>query len=117
MKYCIWSNKGGVGKTFLTYALATEYARKNPEKYIVVIDMCPQANISEILLGGNGKGFKNFETILNQPNRQTIGGYFDKRISRQEEATKNESDFVIQVNHYAENLPKNLYLVAGDPSL
>jgi cellulose biosynthesis protein BcsQ len=28
MKYCIWNNKGGVGKTFLTYAIATEYAKK-----------------------------------------------------------------------------------------
>ena len=30
-RYCIWNNKGGVGKTFLTYLLATEYAEKNPE--------------------------------------------------------------------------------------
>lgn len=54
-KYCIWNNKGGVGKTFLTYLLATEYAKNNPSQQVVVVDMCPQANVSEILLGGEWK--------------------------------------------------------------
>ena len=30
--YAIWNNKGGVGKTYLSFAMACEYARQNPEK-------------------------------------------------------------------------------------
>lgn len=48
--YAIWNNKGGVGKTYLSFAMATEYARQNPEKRVIFADMCPQANLSEILL-------------------------------------------------------------------
>jgi|GEM_PF-6579378 len=49
MKYCFWNNKGGVGKTFLTFAVSTEYAINHPNELVVVADMCPQANVSEML--------------------------------------------------------------------
>jgi cellulose biosynthesis protein BcsQ len=50
MRYAVWNNKGGVGKTFLSFVLATEIAneRKIP---VVLVDMCPQANLSESLSG------------------------------------------------------------------
>jgi cellulose biosynthesis protein BcsQ len=38
----LWTNKGGVGKTTLTFHLASAYAVLNPTKRVVVIDMCPQ---------------------------------------------------------------------------
>lgn len=63
IKYCIWNNKKGVGKTFLTYAIATEYSPRNNNHCVVVADMCPQANISEIFLGGNGQGAENLEKV------------------------------------------------------
>ncbi len=56
MIYAVWNNKGGTGKTFLTFMMAGEYAADNPEQKVVVIDLCPQANVSEIVLGGNGRG-------------------------------------------------------------
>ncbi len=59
MKYAFWNNKGGVGKTFLCFASACQYARRHPRTAVVVIDMCPQANVSEILLGGNGGEERN----------------------------------------------------------
>lgn len=34
----------------------SEYAAQRPNVKVVVIDMCPQANSSEILLGGNSYG-------------------------------------------------------------
>ena len=77
MRYAIWNNKGGVGKTFISFVLSTEYAKKNPEKKVIVVDMCPQANLSEAVLGGNGVGSKNLSDILNSTDRKTIGGYFD----------------------------------------
>ncbi|KLZ26398.1 hypothetical protein SL10_01433 [Klebsiella pneumoniae] len=36
-KYLIWNNKGGVGKTFLTYNLAVEYAIAHSDEDVVVI--------------------------------------------------------------------------------
>jgi len=63
-KYVIWNNKGGVGKTTLTYLLSTEYAKRVKDYNIIVIDMCPQTNISEMLLGGNGKGEKTLKSYM-----------------------------------------------------
>lgn len=119
-KYAVWNNKGGVGKTFLTFVIATEYAQLHPEKHVVVIDMCPQANVSEILLGGNSLGAKNLEEILSNSSltyRKSIGGYFDSRFSNPDSKTGAETDFVIDVADFAKELPKNLHLVCGDPSL
>jgi hypothetical protein len=46
----LWTNKGGVGKTTLSFHLSTMYAYLNPSKRVVVLDMCPQANLSNTLL-------------------------------------------------------------------
>ena len=48
--YAFWNNKGGVGKSFLSFVAATEYARTHPDTDVYVIDLCPQANVSEMLL-------------------------------------------------------------------
>ncbi len=115
MRYAIWNNKGGVGKTFLTFALSTEYAERHPDKNVVVIDMCPQANASEILLGGNGAGSLNTEKLIN--NKQTIGGYFDKRIASPHVTTGDEATYLINVHKFNSEVPENVSLVVGDPSL
>lgn len=64
MRYAIWNNKGGVGKTFLSFMLSAEYALKYSEKKVIAVDMCPQANLSEILLGGNSTGSAKLETLI-----------------------------------------------------
>ena len=79
--------------------------------------MCPQANISEILLGGNGKGNIALETLIKQNDRPTIGGYFDHRLSQPDKIIGNEIKYQISVAQYSNHLPNNLYLIAGDPSL
>jgi cellulose biosynthesis protein BcsQ len=30
--YAIWNNRGGVGKSYLIFQVASEYAQQNPEK-------------------------------------------------------------------------------------
>ena len=115
MRYAIWNNKGGVGKTFLSFILASEYALKNPETRVYVIDLCPQANVSEILLGGNGKGAEKLQQLIEK--RKTIGGYFDERISNPHGLRGSESSYCIALNEFNQNLPENLFLIAGDPSL
>lgn len=48
--YGLWTNKGGVGKTTLAFHLSSLYAELNPEKRVVLVDMCPQANLSNTVL-------------------------------------------------------------------
>ncbi len=121
VKYAIWNNKGGVGKTFLTFMLSTEYAYRCPQKKVVLIDMCPQANLTEIILGGNSRGSAILDDIVKEHKnggRLTIGGYFDQRLSKPDDnKIGSESSYCIRVKDYNENLPENLYLVCGDPSL
>lgn len=118
MKYAIWNNKGGVGKTFLSFIIACEYALKNPDKQIVLMDLCPQANLSEIVLGGNGKGAVVLDKFLKEAKRKTIGGYFDERISNPQKQTGTEATYLISnLKEHNQNIPKNLHLVIGDPSL
>jgi cellulose biosynthesis protein BcsQ len=116
-RYAIWNNKGGVGKTFLSFIVASKYAEDHPDNLVVVVDMCPQANVSEILLGGNGAGSAQLEKLLAKSPRATIGGYFDQRISQPHKTTGTESSFLIDLTKINPNVPKNLRLVAGDPSL
>ena len=78
MRYAIWNNKGGVGKTFLTFVIAYKYAVEHPDKNVVMLDLCPQANLSEIVLGGNGAGSARLEELIDS--HRTIGGYFDERV-------------------------------------
>ncbi len=122
MRYAIWNNKGGVGKSFLTFVLATEYAIQNPSQKVCVIDMCPQANISEIILGGNGKGYENLSKLLcntQDTARNTIGGYFDKRLSKPDNQLGDEATYALSVkkDFSVDTIPDNLLLVCGDPSL
>ena len=118
MRYAIWNNKGGVGKSFLTFIFATEYAEAHPDKTVCVVDMCPQANVSEIFLGGNGHGASVLNTILSMGSvRQTIGGYFDSRISQPHTKTGTESTVLVEPHIFNDALPSNMFLVAGDPSL
>ncbi len=118
MRYGVWNNKGGVGKTFLSFILGVEYAHAHPDRKIILVDMCPQANLSEIVLGGNGKGSENLVKILSKGNeRKTVGGYLDSRISSPHEKTGDETSFLLCLEEYNEELPSNLFLICGDPSL
>jgi cellulose biosynthesis protein BcsQ len=116
MKYMVWNNKGGVGKTFLTYLLATEYAKANTDTDVVVVDMCPQANVSEMILGGNGKGEENLEKC--HLNGLTIADYIKDRYNRSKfSKTGAELKYFIKAQEYNPAMPGNLVLVPGDIDL
>jgi chromosome partitioning protein len=91
VRYAVWNNKGGVGKTFLSFVLATEIAHSRNIP-VVLVDMCPQANLSEIVLGGNGIGSDRLDGLIQA--RKTIGGYFDTRINSPHSKTGKESDYL-----------------------
>jgi cellulose biosynthesis protein BcsQ len=79
--FTFWNNKGGTGKTSLAFQTICTYADKHPGKKILAIDLCPQANLSELFLGGlKGKGGHNLSTLYALDKRRSIGGYFQDRM-------------------------------------
>lgn len=54
--YAIWNNKGGTGKSTITFNIASRFAELHPDRNVLVVDMCPQANSSMLLLGGGIEG-------------------------------------------------------------
>jgi cellulose biosynthesis protein BcsQ len=115
-KYLIWNNKGGVGKTFLTYMLSVEYAIAHPDEDVVVIDACPQSNVSEMILGGNGAGEENLSKF--RDNNLTIAGYIKDRYERSKSAKLGtEVGYFVKACESNEKMPENLFLLPGDVDL
>lgn len=114
-----WNNKGGTGKTSLAFQAICTFANLNPEKKILVVDVCPQANLSELLLGGlEGNGSGNLLKIQGKIPRATIGGYFQSRLpSPYSFGVIPVSDYITQPSLYNHVVPKNIKLLAGDPLL
>lgn len=114
-----WNNKGGTGKTTLAFQIVTEYARQNPSKKILVIDVCPQSNLSELLLGGlNQGGSKVLLMRQGATPRATIGGYFQLRLPSPYSAPVfNPKDFLTTPNQYNTYIPNNIDLLCGDAML
>lgn len=115
--YALWNNKGGVGKSYLTFQIASEYARTHPEKRILVIDLCPQANASGMLLGGMKSGEEALDLLSTTTPRLTISGYIEDRISSPYVNPKTGARFVINVSERNSLSPRNLFLVCGDEQL
>lgn len=117
VRYAIWNNKGGVGKSFLSFVLGTEIANRDPNGRVILVDMCPQANLSEVVLGGGSEGSDRLASILASTERQTVGGYLNARISSPHQPTGREGEYLLIAKERNADLPPNLYLIAGDPSL
>lgn len=116
--YAIWNNKGGVGKSYLTYQLACEYARAHPQETVLAVDLCPQANSSGMLLGGIEAGERALESLSAESDRpKTISGYIEDRITSPYVNTNTGSSYVVRVADHNEAVPPNLRLVVGDEQL
>lgn len=119
VKYAFWNNKGGTGKTSLCFQSIVRYAEKHPKKRILAIDMCPQANLSELMLGGlNNKGSEKLLERQGLVPRCSVGGYFQLRLpSPYSPPQFNARDFITKPNSYNAGIPANVDLVCGDPLL
>ena len=118
-RYAIWNNKGGVGKSTLTFHLATHYAHTHPEEQLLVIDMCPQANATMMLLGSGTEGESRLINLETRDPPPTIAGYIAERIKGGTNPP-GEIDgglWCHQVSKINTNLPSNLHLVPGDGNL
>ena len=130
--YAFWNNKGGVGKSFLSFVAATEYARTYPGTDVYVIDLCPQANISEMLLlnsellidTGAQMSLSSYEVIredfdpihklIGKTPRATVAGYLEARLNSPFRTIKDVSPYVCRPRDFNTKLPVNLLLVCGD---
>lgn len=119
VKYAFWNNKGGTGKTSLAFQAITRYAERYPQKRILAIDICPQANLSELFLGGlNNRGSEKLLARHGQVPRCSIGGYFQLRLpSPYTPPQFNARDFITTPSQYNTAIPGNVDLVCGDPLL
>ena len=119
LTYGFWNNKGGTGKTSLVFQALVLHAEQNPEKRVLALDLCPQANLSELLLGGLvGKGSDNLLKVQSQTPRATIGGYFQMRLPKPYSPPRfNRGDFIVTPSTFNRRIPRNVDLVAGDPLL
>lgn len=114
-----WNNKGGTGKTSLAFQTTCAFAAQKSDSRILVIDMCPQANLSELLLGGqeNGGG-TNLLALHGEAGRRSIGGYFQSRLPRPYDSTGLvPHSYISKPSHYNDTIPENIDLLAGDPLL
>jgi cellulose biosynthesis protein BcsQ len=117
--YAIWNNKGGVGKSYLTFQIAAEYARTHPNERVLVVDLCPQSNSSSMLLGGIIEGEKHLDQIAltAAARRKTIAGYIEERIVSPYMSPNVGASYVTHVRPLNNTIPANLYLVVGDEEL
>lgn len=86
---------------------------------MLAIDICPQANLSELLLGGlNHKGSETLLTRQGQTPRCSLGGYFQLRLpSPYAPPIFDSNDFITTPNMFNKKIPSNINLVCGDPLL
>lgn len=110
----MWNNKGGVGKSTITFHIASVYAEKNLDRDVIVVDMCPQANSSSMLMGGGKKSETKLQELISKSEPQSIVGYIT-------EATLNSdadlNKFITKLDKINPNLSNNLYLISGDGNL
>lgn len=115
--YALWNNKGGVGKSYLTFQIACEYARTHRDQKVLVIDLCPQANASSMMLGGLIEGERHLDAISGTSPRLTIAGYIEERIRSPYLSPQNGAAYALSVHAYNTEVPRNLYLIVGDEEL
>jgi cellulose biosynthesis protein BcsQ len=119
MRYAFWNNKGGTGKTSLAFQAICRYAQLHPDQTVLAIDLCPQANLSELFLGGlTGHGGKRLLERQGLVPRCSIGGYFQVRLpSPYNIPAFDANDFITTPSKFNPFVPNNVDLVCGDPLL
>jgi len=116
--YAIWNNKGGVGKSTITFHLASRYAEANKKKKVLVIDLCPQSNSSMLLLGGGATGETNVLNLCTAATPKTVVGYLSTVIAGGAGAPlPNPFNFIVAAKTFNAEMPANLHLLSGDGNL
>lgn len=112
--FVMWNNKGGVGKSTITFHVASVYAEKNLNRDVVVIDMCPQANSSCMLMGGGKKSEVKLQELISKDEPQSIVGYITEATLKGDANLTKYATRLVDINP---NLTENIFLVSGDGNL
>ncbi len=115
--YAFWNNKGGVGKSFLCFVAASEYAHKYPDTDVYVLDMCPQGNVSEMLLGGIEASAAAIAELSKEKPRATVAGYLEARLNSPFFMIPDVEPFLCNPHDWNSKIPQNVHLVCGDSLL
>lgn len=105
--YVIWNNVGVSSKTSPTYTLAKDYANKNPNKRVIILDLNTQATLTKELLKGN----EIINTVDYKTISYTIADYIKLRLSNPDHRIQSN------MNLYKSDSHQNLFLIFGDPNL
>ena len=109
--YVFWNHKGGVGKTTQAFHVSTEYAIRHPNKNILVIDLCPRADVTMALLGVfDRNAHTNRKTRRGIP----ISFYLQWVTNFKPLPVPDLKDFLTKVSDFNLNIPKNVFLLNGD---
>lgn len=119
LTYAFWNNKGGTGKTSLAFQVICRYASRNPQQKVLAVDVCPQANLSELFLGGlTNRGSNNLLACHGKIPRCSIGGYFQLRLPAPfSDPGFAPRDFLTAPSTNNGSVPGNVTLLCGDPLL
>ena len=114
-----WNNKGGTGKTSLAFQAICAFAQQQASQRVLVLDVCPQANLSELLLGGQeNDGGGNLLTLHGRAGRCSIGGYFQSRLPKPYDKSSIQArGYISRPSDFNDAIPQNITLLAGDPLL
>lgn len=115
--YALWNNKGGVGKSFLCFVAACQYAASFPEADVYVIDLCPQGNVSETLLGGFNLDDSPIRKLISRAPRATIAGYLEARLNSPFQMIDDVAPYITKPVEFNNDIPENLSLICGDSLL
>ena len=92
--------------------MSTEYAIRHPEQQILVIDLCPQANVSMALLAL----FATEElTSRRIPAEKSISSYLHQVTNLKPLSVTDPREFLIKVSDFNCKIPPNVFLLRGDP--
>lgn len=119
-RYLMWNNKGGVGKSTLTFHFASLYATTHPEEKVLILDLCPQSNATMMFLGGGQRGESNLIDLQQSEQPKTIVGFYSKQLEQigsVQPSAASVSEYLHVANSYNPAIPNNIYIVPGDGNL
>jgi len=135
--FALANNKGGSGKTFTLFQLASEVAAANPDRRVLVIDFSLYSETTSLFMGGLGRkdalsSEKGHLITLENTTSDTraeglvralvadgeatarpslLGRFFGGSTPAQREV--NVLDYTVQPSKFNPRVPENLYLVAS----
>lgn len=100
--YAVSNLRGGVGKTSLTFNLAFELSRRDS---VLVVDMCPQSNLTEVIMPGEKPKATIYQALL----PKVLGPAFGDEVR----------DIAFRVSTFCPSFAagKGCYFIPGDAEL